>query len=320
MNCNSCGSEVFGDSVFCDSCGAIVDSAAPPAAPTEHDSSAYEQTQMIPVAEEPAAPPLQPIYQQPAAEPVAPRPPAQPAPPRPAAPSTPTGHPPSPRRPAEPAYVSQPRKSTIPMVGGALLLLGLVVLAFVISGAFNNDPETDTADGTVDESAEPTDSSSNTDTDGESAATSLPGAAAVEIPEGFVLYEGGCFAAAVPETWTITEDNGFRSYGRRTAWSRGGEELFVDTSPLRDATVTGRQAADEQLQNRSTATSGLIEESGRDDMWSYTYTRSGTPSIAIYFVEERGFGIVGSSNESPDAVMDEARAVAASIEVTNPDC
>ncbi len=275
---------------------------------------------MIPVAEEPPAPPLQPIYQQPAAEPVAPRP---------AAPSTPIGHPPSPpRRPAEPAYVSQPRKSTIPLVGGALLLLGLVVLAFVISGAFNGDPETDTADGTIDESGEgdgddsgaPVDSSNPTDPDGESTATTLPGAAAVEIPEGFVLYEGGCFAAAVPETWTITEDNGFRSYGRRTAWSRGGEELFVDTSPLRDATVTGRQAADEQLQNRSTATSGLIEESGRDDMWSYTYTRSGTPSIAIYFVEERGFGIVGSSNESPDEVMEEARAVAASIEVTNPDC
>ncbi len=315
MNCNTCGSEVFGDSVFCDSCGAIIGST-PQAPPPQTDASSFEPTQLISVHDEAPAAPTPPT---PSTPPVAPAPPA-------AQVSRPSAHPPAPARSSGPVYATQPKRSAIPLVGGVLVFVGLVVLAFLIGGAFGSDSdpvdEVSGDSGVVGEDSG--DESSDSDDPGEDGEISpdetLPGAAAVEVPEGFVLYEGACFAAAIPDSWMVTEDSGERSYGRRTAWSRGDEELFVDTSPLRDATVTGKEAADEQLNNRSTATSGLIEEAGRDDMWSYTYTRSGTPSIAIYFVEERGFGIVGSSRTNPDGVMAEARRVSASIQVTDPTC
>lgn len=303
MNCNTCGTAVHGDSVFCDSCGAIVDSAPAPHAHAEPAGPAFEETQMIEVADELPAPPMPPM--QPAA--------SQPAPQQ---------VPVRPRQSAAPVYATQPKRSMIPLVGGALVLLGLVVLAFVIRGALSSDSD-DVAgeDGATEEVGDPVVTEEPADTaDADDDPAEPDSSSAVVVPDGFVLYEGACFAAAVPESWVLTEDSGLRSYGRRTAWSRGNEELFVDTSPILDATVTGRDAADEQLNLRSTATSGLIEEPGRADMWSYTYTRSGTPSIAIYFVEERGFGVVGSSSQNPDSVMAEARQVSASIQVTQSDC
>ncbi len=209
-------------------------------------------------------------------------------------------------------------------MGGALILVAILVLAFLAGGFFSNND-----DGGVAEGADASAASTGEDNDA-AAGTTAPAATtdeqpsvdetAAEIPDGFVAYEGRCFSAVVPDSWTLTEDAGERSYGRRTAWSRGNEELFVDSSPLTDPAVTGKAAAAEQLGFRNTATSGLIEEAGRDDMWSYTYTRSGRPSIAIYFIDGRGFGIVGSSSSDPDAVVAEARSLAASIQVTNPDC
>lgn len=315
MNCSTCGTDVFGDSVFCDSCGAIIDGS--PGTHTEPTGAAFEPTQMISVADDPnevsaRAAPLVPNVQPPTPSSTSgPVPP--PAAPRPAAP----------RRAPGPAFVPERQRSAIPIVGGALLLVGVVVLAIVIRGAFASEGEvaqssSDDDAAAIDETDSDTDAESGDS--GESDGESADGAAAIEVPDGFRLYEGACFAAAIPDSWSITEDSGTRSYGRRTAWSRGAEELFVDTSPLRDQSVTGREAADEQLNNRTTATSGLIEEPGRNDMWSYTYTRSGVPSIAIYFVEERGFGIVGSSRENPDGVMQEARQVSQSIRVTDPIC
>lgn len=320
MTCSTCGTDVFGDSVFCDSCGAIIDgSPAPQAEPT---GAAFEPTQMIPVTNDEQHVPAPPVPAQ------QPRPGAAATP----VPEAPLLRPAAPRRAPGPAFVPDQRRSTIPLVGGALLLLGVVVLAFVIRGAFSanddvvqppNGGEVATPAGDAAEAEGETESDEGDESESEAELDEEPvsnAAAELEIPDGFQLYEGGCFAAVVPESWTLTEDSGARSYGRRTVWARGDEILFVDTSPLRDESVTGREAADEQLENQSTATSTLIEEQGRDDMWSFTYMRSGVPSIAIYFVEERGFGIVGSSRQNPDGVLEEARQVSRSIQVTNPDC
>ncbi len=186
-------------------------------------------------------------------------------------------------------------------------MAGAIVLALALAGVFS------TEDQVADEAAVPESTSPPPQSQVSTAPTSLLDTVASN-------YQGACFSAAVPDGWELVEDDGVKRYGRRTSWRRGADELFVDSSPVSDPSVTGKFAAQEQLGFRTTATSGLIEESFRDDTWSYTYTRSGVPSIATYFIDGRGYGVVASSRNDPDLAIADARSLAASIVTLDPGC
>lgn len=196
--------------------------------------------------------------------------------------------------------------SQTPVAVGVMVVGGALVLALVLAGVFARQEQ---------DAGEVIDPVATTGAPADQVPTS-------PVPDDIAStnYEGACFAAVIPDGWELAEDDGVRSYGRRTAWRRGADELFVDSSPISDPAVTGKAAADEQLGFRTTATSGLIEEPFRDDTWSYTYTRSGVPSIATYFIDGRGYGVVASSRADSQTAMADARSVVASIVTVDPTC
>lgn len=203
----------------------------------------------------------------------------------------------------------------LPIVAGLLVLASLVVLGFLLRGIFSgDDPDTD-APVTTDEVPAVTEAPALESTVAPVETTAAP--TLVEAAAGSP-YEGNCFAAVVPPGWELVNNDEEVGYGMRTTWRRGGDLLFVDSSPISDPNVTSRDAAAGQLAQRSTATSELIDEG--NDAWGYTYTRSGAPAIAIYKVTSRGFGVVGASQNNADQTIADARALIMSIEATNPTC